>query len=39
MTLDFLNSQVFDEKFVKFVEEKEKILFEISNEFRKVKMW
>ena len=39
MTIDFLNSSYVDEKFIKFVEEKEKVLFRIANQFRKVKMW
>ena len=39
MTLDFLNSENVDGKFINFVEEKEKVLFKIADEFRKVKMW
>ena len=39
MTIDFLNSSYVDEKFIKFVEEKEKVLFRIANQFRKFKMW
>ena len=39
MTLDFFNSGNVDEKLINFVEEKEKFLFKIADEFRKVKMW
>ena len=39
MTLDFLNSRNVDEKFINFVEEKEKVLFKVADKFRKVKMW
>ena len=39
MRLDFLNSGNVDEKCINFVEEKEKVLFKIAGEFRKVKMW
>ena len=39
MTLDFLSSGPVHEEFQNFVEEKEKILFDIANEFRKAKVW
>ena len=39
ITLDFLNSRPVDDEFKNFVEKKEKIIFDIANEFRKVKVW
>ena len=38
-TLDFLSSGPVDNDFINFIEEKEKILLEIANEFQKVKVW
>lgn len=39
MTIDILNSGVVDNAFITYVKEKEKILFEVLNEFRKLRVW
>ena len=35
----FFKQGPFEKYFIDFIEKKEKILFEIANEFRKIKVW
>ena len=39
MTTDILNSGAVDDAFITYVEEKEKKLFEVINEFREIRVW